>query len=86
MEIRHSPIPLYSPLQPASRRCAPAPQETGSTTGLPQDYRDNGLTEYITRDELVKENNNTDAARALTAYRSNNAPAGGSYRRLDEMV
>lgn len=117
MEIRHSPIPLYTPLQPAQTPARPpAAQEPSSTTGAAPERRASGLTEYIARGEVVEENDSTDyrdliraarqqraetaqngpaapgggtspyAARALSAYQANSAPAGGSHQGLDEMV
>ncbi|WP_127476321.1 hypothetical protein [Sulfurivermis fontis] len=74
MEIRHSPLPLYSPLQPAqSPARAPAPQETGTPPGLPQDRRGNGLTEYIARGEVVEGNDSTDYRELIRAARQQRA-------------
>lgn len=74
MEIRHSPIPLYSPLPPAqSPTRTPAPRETGSTTGLPQDRRGNDLTEYIARGEVVEGNDSTDYRELIRAARQQRA-------------
>lgn len=74
MEIRHSPIPLYPPLPPAQQPVrTPASQEVESTTGLPQQRRDSGLTEYIARGELVEENDSTDYRELIRAARQQRA-------------
>jgi hypothetical protein len=74
MEIRHSPIPLYSPLQPAQQAArTPATQETGSTTGLAPERRGSGLTEYIARGEVVEGNDSTDYRELIRAARQQRA-------------
>jgi Predicted transcription factor, homolog of eukaryotic MBF1 len=73
MEIRHAPIPLYSPLQPVQQPArTPAPQEAGATTGRPPEHR-SGLTEYIAHGELVEENDNTDYGELIRAARQQRA-------------
>lgn len=74
MEIRHSPTPPYTPSPPAQQPTrTPAAQEVASTTGLAQERRDNGRTEYIARGELVEENDSTDYRDLIRAARQQRA-------------
>lgn len=74
MEIRHSPIPLHMPLQPTQPTPrTPAQQGVASTTGLQQERRDGGLTEYIARGELLEENDSTDYRELIRAARQQRA-------------
>jgi hypothetical protein len=76
MEIRHSPIPLHTPLPPTQQPArTPAQQEVTSTTGLRQERRDGGLTEYIARGELVEENDSTDYRELIRAARQQRVEA-----------